>query len=151
MYCARLRKGGAGVEKVQRMRPSLPIPIPIAASLCALGLALRARRAALSGGSPRTRRTARIASCVDAYGVTHMPLAFGEAAQAVGRRPSLSNLGPELSGGHARGASISYSERWKTDWIGDWNKWSSGERMLALLVASLLLAVPLGNLLLAIQ
>jgi hypothetical protein len=41
--------------------------------------------------------------------------------------------------------------RWKTDWINDWNKWSSAERVLALLVASLLLALPLGGLLLASQ
>jgi hypothetical protein len=34
--------------------------------------------------------------------------------------------------------------RWKTDLIADWNKWSSNERVLALLVASvLLLALPL--------
>jgi hypothetical protein len=38
--------------------------------------------------------------------------------------------------------------RWKTDLIADWNKWSSAERALALLVASvLLLALPLRLLL----
>jgi hypothetical protein len=41
--------------------------------------------------------------------------------------------------------------RWKTDWIDDWNKWSKAERVLALLVASLLLALPLSSLLLASQ
>jgi hypothetical protein len=42
--------------------------------------------------------------------------------------------------------------RWKTDWINDWNKWSNAERVLALLVASLLLAlIPLSSLLLASQ
>jgi len=80
-----------------------------------------------------------------------MPLMFGEAAKAVGRRQSLSNLWPELSGGHAREAPISSSMRWKIDWIDDWNKWNTAERVFALLVASLLLALPLGNLLLAIQ
>jgi hypothetical protein len=41
--------------------------------------------------------------------------------------------------------------RWKTDLIGDWNKWSRAERALALSVASLLLmAMPL-NLLLMIR
>jgi hypothetical protein len=74
---------------------------------------------------------------------------LGEAANAVGRRQSLSNLWPELSSGHAREAPISPSMRWKTDWIDDWNKWSSAERVLALLIASLLLALPLSGLLLA--
>jgi hypothetical protein len=37
--------------------------------------------------------------------------------------------------------------RWKTDWLADWNKWSSAERVLALVVASLLLALPLSLLL----
>ena len=32
----------------------------------------------------------------------------------------------------------------KTDWIADWNKWSRTERLLAPLVALLLLLLPLG-------
>jgi hypothetical protein len=41
--------------------------------------------------------------------------------------------------------------RWKTDLIGDWNKWSNAERVLALLVASLLLmAMPLNLLLMSL-
>jgi hypothetical protein len=80
-----------------------------------------------------------------------MPPMLGEAAKAVGRRQSLSNLWPELSSGRARQASITPSMRWKTDWIDDWNKWSKAERVLALLVASLLLALPLSSLLLASQ
>jgi hypothetical protein len=40
---------------------------------------------------------------------------------------------------------------WKNDWIadliGDWNKWSSTERVLAVLIASLALALPLSSLL----
>jgi hypothetical protein len=32
--------------------------------------------------------------------------------------------------------------RWKTDMIADWNKWSRGERVLALLLALLLLLAP---------
>jgi hypothetical protein len=35
----------------------------------------------------------------------------------------------------------------KRDWIADWNKWSSAERVLALLVAFVLLALPLSLLL----
>jgi hypothetical protein len=30
------------------------------------------------------------------------------------------------------------------DWIADWNKWSRAERLLALLVAFILLALPLS-------
>ena len=78
-----------------------------------------------------------------------MPLMLGEAANAVGRRQSLSNLWPELSGGHARQAPISPGMRWKSDWIDDWNKWSRAERVLALLVASLSLSLPFSGLLLA--
>jgi hypothetical protein len=70
---------------------------------------------------------------------------LGEAANAVGRRQSLSNLWLELSSGYARQVPISPSMRWKTDLIADWNKWSSAERVLAVLVASLLLmAMPLN-------
>ena len=36
---------------------------------------------------------------------------------------------------------------WIADWVGDWNKWSSTERVLALLIVSLLLALPLSLLL----
>jgi hypothetical protein len=36
---------------------------------------------------------------------------------------------------------------WIGDWIGDWNKWSSAERVLALLIATLALALPLSSLL----
>jgi hypothetical protein len=39
---------------------------------------------------------------------------------------------------------LSPSMRWKTDWIQDWNKWSGAERVLALVLASLLLGVPLS-------
>jgi hypothetical protein len=35
------------------------------------------------------------------------------------------------------------------DWIADWRKWSRGERVLAVLVASVLVALPLGLLLAA--
>jgi hypothetical protein len=76
---------------------------------------------------------------------------LGEAAKTVGRRQSSSNRWQELSSGRARQAPISPSMRWKTDWIDDWNKWSKAERVLALLVASLLLALPLSSLLLASQ
>jgi hypothetical protein len=33
------------------------------------------------------------------------------------------------------------------DWLADWNKWSRAERVLALLVTFVLLALPLGVLL----
>jgi hypothetical protein len=38
------------------------------------------------------------------------------------------------------------SQRWleMRDWIADWNKWSRAERVLALLVTLMLLALPLG-------
>jgi len=38
------------------------------------------------------------------------------------------------------------SQRWleMRDWIADWNKWSRAERVLALLVTFMLLALPLG-------
>jgi hypothetical protein len=41
------------------------------------------------------------------------------------------------------------SQRWleMRDWIADWNKWSRAERVLALLVTFVLLALPLGLLL----
>jgi hypothetical protein len=35
----------------------------------------------------------------------------------------------------------------KRDWIADWNKWSRAERVFALLVAFVLLALPLSLLL----
>jgi hypothetical protein len=41
------------------------------------------------------------------------------------------------------------SQRWleMRDWIADWNKWSRAERVLALLVTFVLLALPLSLLL----
>ena len=78
-----------------------------------------------------------------------MPHTLRQAAKS---GPGLSIFWPGLSSGRARQAPISPSMRWKTDWINDWNKWSNAERVLALLVASLLLAlIPLSSLLLASQ
>ena len=57
---------------------------------------------------------------------------------------------PDLSSRPARYGLISSSMRRKTakrDWIADWNKWSRAERMFALLVALVLLALPLSLLL----
>jgi hypothetical protein len=33
------------------------------------------------------------------------------------------------------------------DWVADWKRWSAGERVLAVLVTSLMVALPLGFLL----
>ena len=72
------------------------------------------------------------------------------APASIGGRGS--TFWPALSSRPVRNGLISSSMRRKTvkrDWIADWNKWSCAERVCALLVAFVLLALPLSLMLTA--
>ena len=72
------------------------------------------------------------------------------APASIGGRGS--TFWPALSSRPVRYGLISSSMRRKTvkrDWIADWNKWSCAERVCALLVAFVLLALPLSLMLTA--
>jgi hypothetical protein len=73
----------------------------------------------------------------------------GEVGGLADRRVSVLWPGLSRETAHQRPIYPGMGRRndWIADWVGDWNKWSSTERVLALLIVSLLLALPLSLLL----